>query len=111
MCQCGVIKISNYSHPIIEKGFFFFFILLSFIGIFVKNQGIILSGFWTFYSVPLTYLSILMPITHLITIALQYVLKYGSVNPSLFLFILLLLFLLFLLLQDCFGCLDLLHFV
>lgn len=97
----------------IEKGFVLFFLLLNFIGVFVKNQVIMLSEFGTFNSVPLTYLSILMPITHSITIALQYVLKYGSVNPSLFQFIFLFLFLLFflLLLQNCFGYLDLLHFV
>ena len=97
----------------IEKGFVLFFLLMNFIGVFVKNQVITLSGFWTFYSVPLTYLSILLPVTHLITIALQYVLKYGTVNPSLFLLIFLFLFLLIflLLLQDCFGYLDLLHFV
>lgn len=82
----------------IEKGFVLVFLLLNFFCVFVKNQVIILSGFWTFYSVPLTCLSILMPVTHLIPISLQYVLKYGTVNSSLFLFIFLFLFLLFFLL-------------
>lgn len=68
----------NCSHTILKR-VLFCFSPAEFIGVFVKNQVIMLSAFWTFYSVPLTYLSILMPIMHLITIALQYVLKYMAV--------------------------------